>query len=78
MSFSTSNADIISTATKVVGDALPIDGPESAFRRVEAELRAELIVNVHKLDFLLKHRSILLEEMARVKASLSPAPIVIE
>ena len=61
-----------STTAKVVGDSLPVDGPESAFRRIEAELRSELIVNVHKLDFLLKHRRILLAELTRVQIALSP------
>ena len=74
----TASEDIVRRAVKVVGDALPADGPEVAFRRVEGELRAELIVNVHKLDFLLKHRAILLDEMVRVKTALVPDPIIVE
>ena len=71
-------------STKVLADAhaliaggVPRDGPELAFRKVEGELRAELICNLHKIDYLVKHRTPLTTELRRVSSSLA-APINVE
>ena len=65
-------------AAEVVAIGLPTDGPVLAFRRVEGELRSELITNLYKLDFLLKHRSLLSEELTRLRATFNPAGIEAE
>lgn len=67
-------ADLVKTAEELTTDNALSDGPEVAYRKIAGDLQAEIIRNSHSLDYLIKHRKLLVDELARVHRHLDILP----
>ena len=41
-------------------------GSELAIRKLQGDLQAELLVGLHKIEFLLKHRALMLDDLSLI------------
>jgi hypothetical protein len=65
---------LLKAATGLANDPILLDGPEVAYRKVAGDLKAEIIRNTHQIGFLLKHRTLMVEELASVHRNLDIVP----
>jgi len=61
---------VLDKAQTIVGKSSFNNGSELAIRKLEGELQAEIVCGLHKIEFLLKHRALLLEDLDKVQRRL--------
>jgi len=68
------SAAILQEAAELVRDANFGSGSELSMRRREGEIQAEILVALHRIEFNLKHRRLLVDELYSLRNNLDVTP----
>ncbi|KAF8955768.1 hypothetical protein BDZ97DRAFT_1926288 [Flammula alnicola] len=65
--------EVLAKASALVSNKISSSGDELAHRKVIGEIQAELVVGLHRIEFHLQHRELLLKELKRMQNNLDLA-----
>ncbi len=61
---------VLDRASAALAESAHVTGSELAIRKLEGDLQAELLVGLHRIEFLLKHRALMLDDLDMIHRRL--------